>query len=88
MRFALILAVLLTTTAPALAGGIADAINGRATTGAGAGVGIGTALQPQPQQWTYPANQPTWIAPPASRLEPPQRLQTTCYTIGNIITCY
>jgi hypothetical protein len=45
--------------------------------------------QPQPwiPQWTSPA-QPTWITPPASRLEPPQRLQTTCYLIGNILTCY
>jgi hypothetical protein len=43
--------------------------------------------QPQMPVWTHPS-QPTWITPPAARLQPPQRLQTTCYLIGNILTCY
>jgi hypothetical protein len=80
--YAALVAILIIT--PAKAGSIADAINGRATTG------IGSALQPQPQwqpTWISPA-QPTWIAPPATRLEPPQRFQTTCYLIGNILECY
>jgi hypothetical protein len=69
---------------PAKAGSIADAINGRDTTG------IGSALpypQPQMPQWISPA-QPTWITPPATRLQPPQRFRTTCYLIGNIMECY
>jgi hypothetical protein len=38
---------------------------------------------------SFPApQQPPWIAPPATRLEPPQRFQTTCYLIGNILECY
>jgi hypothetical protein len=78
MKFALTLAALLAASMPASAG-------------------IGNALQPQP--WTY-FNQPTmqvpsyqppqWTPPPTwnQPLQPPQRLQTTCYLIGNILTCY
>jgi hypothetical protein len=33
-----------------------------------------------PPQW----NQPNWNQP----LQPPPRVQTTCYLIGNILTCY
>jgi hypothetical protein len=84
--YASLIAILIVT--PARAGSIADAINGRST-------GIGSALshvqgQPQPQwqpTWISPS-QPTWAAPPATRLQPPQRFQTTCYLIGNILECY
>jgi hypothetical protein len=78
IKFALTLAALLAVATPALALGEAEAWQ--------------RYLQmqqpfPQPQQWTYP-NQPTAILPPAQYLQPPQRLQTTCYLIGNILTCY
>jgi hypothetical protein len=48
-----------------------------------------TRQMPQTQMpvWVSPA-QPTWIAPPAQYLQPPPRFQTTCYLIGNILTCY
>jgi hypothetical protein len=78
MRFALTLAALVAASAPAAALGEADAWQ--------------RYLQmqqpfPQPQQWIHP-DQPTAILPPAQYLQPPQRLQTTCYVIGNILTCY
>jgi hypothetical protein len=78
MRFALTLAALLAATAPALALGEADAWQRQMDI---------QRQMPQAPVWTSPA-QPTWIAPPAQYLQPPQRLQTTCYLIGNILTCY
>jgi hypothetical protein len=84
MRFALTLAALLAASVPALAGIIEDPVTHFRTyvpdpspIGTAGGAGI-----------TFPTLQPTWIAPPAQYLQPPPRLQTTCYTIGNIITCY
>jgi hypothetical protein len=82
MRFALTLAALLAASAPAVALGEADSWQRyqqiqQPPIGTAGGAGI-----------TFPTLQPTWITPPASRLEPPQRLQTTCYLLGNILTCY
>jgi hypothetical protein len=86
MRFAITLAALLAVTTPSLALGEADAWQRQMD------IQRQMPQTPQMPQWASPSQPPStgsgWSAPPAQYLQPPARLQTTCYLIGNIMECY